>query len=57
MLGRVVVERQQLVLVAGDLRDRLGELSAIVNEVAGNKTLKEDMDAYYNRGMFLFSSF
>lgn len=28
---------------------RLGELSAIVNEVTGNKTLKEDMDAYYNR--------
>ena len=36
---------------------RLGELSAIVNEVTGNKTLKEDMDAYYNRGTFLFSSF
>ena len=28
MLGRVVVERQQLVLIVGDLRDGLGELRA-----------------------------
>jgi hypothetical protein len=29
VLGRVVVERQQFVLIAGDLRDGLGELGAV----------------------------
>ena len=36
MLGGVVVERQQLALVIGDLRDRFGEFGAVVSgELSG----------------------